>query len=232
MEFRMRNIKDLIIASILIMSLMIILLTSETEGKGSHRHKSSIPDSLRKPDSSLMKFQLDLGATNTNLKKYNFWGFDIELKYKYLNGLYTGILFNISETKLINDNFNKIDSIPELSYFDLGWVNQYNIINDSSVRINLNLTSGLEVNTLSDKSIQEKHTSRTKHGTKTYYDSKTISTNYFLLLQPGIDLSVKIYKIWFLSFKARYRWNIGAANFGRTEDFSDYSFFLGFSFMK
>jgi len=98
------------------------------------------------------------------------------------------------------------------------------------VRIAVNLNNGISIARLGDGAIKEKR--RTRFGYT--YISKEVATNYYYLLEPGVDFSFKLFSfnhipdIW-VTAKTKYRFLFGDSKYATTKQFSDYLFGIGIS---
>jgi hypothetical protein len=167
---------------------------------------------------------IDLSAAFTQMNLENFWGFNVDWKFFPYERLGTGLYFtwamNGTHTK---DTFNYHITKPEMDLFEIGWINQYVFIKDSSFRLNLNLVNGWADIMLSDRGQQERY--KTRYGYS--YRAKSIDNNSYYLLEPGLDFLIKTVKRLWISAKIDYRFLFGSTHFARKEDFSKFIFFVG-----
>lgn len=170
---------------------------------------------------------LDFYAYGTKIALNDLWGLALEMRYfptkKFSTGLYlAGVQKKITDTFL----FSVIK--PQVSSLDIGWINQYDLVQNKNIRLGANLITALTISMLRDKAFTERV--RTSRGYRNV--SKKIAENYQFLLEPGLDLSVKLISNnhepdFYLTGKTRYRWAIGSTEFGSASMFSSFSFGLG-----
>ena len=172
----------------------------------------------------------DFCLSNTSILHQNFWGFNVDAKFYCLNKhLMTGLYVNLFE-KLINDTFQYSIKKPIMDFYEFGWINQYYLIQKKNFRLNLNLSNWIAYSRLGDNSEKEKRFNGLLH-LKT---PKEISTNYYYLLEPGLDISYKTLKInkildLYITAKAKYRFLFGKSKYSSTDQFSNYYIAIGIS---
>lgn len=189
---------------------------------------------LGQENDSLLKkhnynFSIDIGALRTPVLSKNFYGLYISVKYYPLKRYATGIDLSFSEKKII-DTFSYSIKKPLLDFYEFSWTNQFDFIQSKRIRMGLNVNNGLAVARLGDNSIKE--TYYTEYGPEE--KPKKVAANYFYLLEPGMDLSIKLFHIkrfsdFYLTSKAKYRFLFGNCKFAQLSDFSGYYFGLGVS---
>ena len=171
----------------------------------------------------------DIGAFYTPVIKNDFYGFNIDFKFYPFKKFATGINISLAERKISNSYTYSIKQ-PILDYNEWGWLNQYNLIQNNKIIIGINLNNGIVISRLGDNS--EKERFLTKAGYT--YKAKEVATNYLYLLEPGFDISYKIFSDKdisgiYLTAKAKYRFAFGDARYGNINDFSNYYFGFGIS---
>jgi hypothetical protein len=165
---------------------------------------------------------------NTNLADHRLWGLGLDLVYFLSPKFATGIYLNGAGGNM-TDSFSFSVIKPYVTGFDIGWLNRYMVVKTGGVRTGIGLLTGLAVSTLSDKGIIEKV--KTRFGYKNR--AKKISENYHFLLEPTLDLSVKLFSDSrqdlgvYLTAKTGYRLAVGAPQFGSNGMFSGYFFTAG-----
>lgn len=172
---------------------------------------------------------LDLGAFYTPVLGKNFYGGAIDFKYYPFKRIATGLSFSMTERK-IPYTFSYSIGRPQLDYYEIGWINQFDFVQQDKIRIGINLNNGLVISRLGDNAIKEKYRTRYGYG----YRAKEVATNYFYLLQPGLDISFRIfsnkhYPDFYLTTKAKYRFDFGDNKYGQLNDFSNCYFGIGFT---
>jgi hypothetical protein len=184
-------------------------------------------DSLNKKTKHEAAF--DICAIYTPILSHNFYGLNLDMKYYPEKKYATGLYISCTEKK-INDTFTYSIGQPILYNYEMGWINQYDFVHTDRARINVNLNNGLAMFRLGDNDIKEKYRTRYGYG----YRPKEIATNYYYLLEPGIDVSYRLfsnnhYPDFYLTAEAKYRFLFGNSKYGSTNQFSNYLIAVGVS---
>jgi hypothetical protein len=171
----------------------------------------------------------DIGAFYTPVLSKDFYGVNIDFKYYPYQRIATGFSASMTNKK-INNSFQYTIGQPIIYYYEFGWINQYEIIQTKKIRVGLNINNGIVISELGDNTIKQKvFTGRV------FVDkAKVVETNYFYLLQPGLDISIRLlsknnYPDLYLTTKAKYRFVFGDSKYGHLNDFSNFYFGLGLS---
>ena len=181
-------------------------------------------------DSSAVKTRdvsLDIGAFYTPFRSTDLFGLNCDFKVYLLQKFATGFSASISSKK-INASFQYTVGQPYLYFNEFGWINQYDVVQADRIRIGVNLNNGILISQLGDNDIKERYWTKYGYTEK----AKTIATDYLYVLEPGIDLSLKIFSnkhnpdIYFTT-KAKYRTAFGNPKFGSQADYNNY--YLGAS---
>jgi len=176
-------------------------------------------------DSSTFKFgeaSLDIGAFYTPFRSTDLFGLNCDFKVYPIRRFATGFSASITN-KRINDSFQYSVGKPYLYFNEFCWINQYNIVQADRIRIGINVNNGILVSQLGDNDVKVKYW--TKYG---YSErAKTVATNYFYVIEPGIDISLKLFSNKhdpdiYLTAKAKYRAAFGDAKFGGQSDYNNY----------
>ncbi|EFK34663.1 Uncharacterised protein [Chryseobacterium gleum] len=168
------------------------------------------------------EFSLSAGAVNTAILQKRFYGGYLDLKYYPVKRWATGLSFSLVGRK-ITDTFTYSIGQPLVDFYEIGWVNQYDIIQKDKIRLGVSLNNGVAISRLGDNAEKEKYWARFGSGKR----AKEVATNYFYLLQPGLNVSYKIYSntnspdIYFTT-KLQYRAVFGSPKYGQINDFSNY----------
>ncbi len=183
-------------------------------------------DSLAVQPRRKHEVSFDVQFVGTSILSRTFLGASTDVKYYPFERLATGISFVITGRKIPETFTYQIDK-PTIEYYEFGWVNQYDLLQKERFRVGVFLNNGVSISRLGDDADREKY--YTRYGTQ--YRAKKIATNYFYLVQPGIDFSVRIFgenhaPDFYLNAKARYRWVVGNEKYGERNDFNGY--LLGF----
>lgn len=175
------------------------------------------------------EISIDFYALNTKFLNNRLWGGGMEIKYYPQRKWATGLSISIAG-KNITDTFGFSIAKPLINYFEIGWLNQYEILQTQAFRVGVNLTNGFAVANLRDRTQLEKR--HTRYGDQNV--PKKIAANYYYLLQPGMDLSYKLIPNnhdpgFFINAKARYSLGFGKKGFGGENVFTGYRFSIGLS---
>lgn len=173
----------------------------------------------------------DVLATQSPMLNRNFFGFAIDAKYYVEEKWGTGFSFTLTSKK-ITSNYAYNVSEPDVSYLSIGWLNQWDVIRDESVRVGLNLNNGVGIASLRDRS--ETEIFWDEFGYTEVPVSK--ARNVFYIIEPGITASFRLIKTKnepniFLTTQAKYRKAFGNPEFAKSQDFSNYFIGVGVSFV-
>lgn len=183
-------------------------------------------DSLKK--SSKHTFSFDLAAFYTPVLSNDFYGLNMDFKYYLHPRIATGFSTSLTSKKM-NTAFQYQIEKPILNYYEFGWINQYEIIQTKNIKVGLNLNNGIVVAELADNAITQKVFT----GRVMVDKAKVVATNYFFLVQPGLDISIKLFSKKshspdiYLTTKAKYRFVFGDGKYGQVNDFSSHYFGMG-----
>lgn len=171
----------------------------------------------------------DLGAFYTPTLDNHLYGANIDVKYYVYPKIATGLSLSIGQRK-ITDTFSYSIHQPLLNYYEIGWINQYDLLRSDVVRIGINLNNGIAISRLGDNAEKERYSTRYGYS----YRAKKVATDYFYLLQPGIDASFRLFSNQhtpdvYITTKAKYRFVFGDNQYGQATDFSNYYFAVGIS---
>lgn len=182
-------------------------------------------------ESKTGRHEISFDLFTTNLKVLNsiFWGGGFSIKYYPQKKWSTGLLLWGAGKRTV-DTFGFSIRRPVLNYYTIGWINSFDLVQKNSWRTGISLTNGMAISELRDKAQTEKL--RTRYG---YRDvPKRIATNYYYLLEPGVNVSVKLVSNnhnpdFYLTGGAKYRLLFGNSRFGTPDVFSGLVFSLGLS---
>lgn len=172
---------------------------------------------------------IDIVAFYSPILSKKLFGGSVDFKYYPFKKIATGLSFSMTEKK-VNETYSFSIQQPVLDYYEFGWINQYDIIESNKIIIALNLNNGIVCSRLADNAEKEKYW--TKYGYS--YRAKEVATNYFYLLQPGVNVSIKLISNkhspdFYLTTKAKYRFVLGDSKYGSASDFSNCYFAIGLS---
>lgn len=205
---------------------------SFSEGQLKLRSESATYDTIAKETAKTSHdIALDFYTYGTKMALNDLWGLALEIRYFLTKKNSTG-LYLAGAQKNIADTFSFSVIKPQISNFEIGWINQYDIVQNKNVRLGANLITAFTIFMLRDKAFTERV--RTSRGYRNV--SKKVAKNYQFLADPGLSLSVKLISNhhgpdFYLTSKAGYRWAIGNPEFGSMSMFSGFSFGLGISLM-
>lgn len=188
--------------------------------------KAQTIDSLKQKTNN--ETSLDFGSFYTSMLDKNFYGANIDFKYYLYKRFATGFSYSMTQHK-VEETFNYSIGQPIINYYEFGWINQYDLLQNKKFRIGLNLSNGLVISRLGDNDNLERYYVKGWH-----YHPIEVATNYFYLVQPGLDISFKLfsnkhYPDFYLTTKAKYRFVFGDGKYGQTNDFSNSYFGFGIS---
>lgn len=159
----------------------------------------------------------------------NFIGFSMDIRYYIRENWASGINISYASRKT-NTDFRYDVLSPAVQYSEISWLNQFDLLKKEKFRIGLQLSNGLAMATLVDRDIVEEFWD--EYGVTE--SAKRIQTNYFYILQPGIEASVRVYDNRrfpdvYLTAEAKYRKAMGTPKFAATSDFESYYVGVGIS---
>lgn len=195
------------------------------------RHTDSLTYAyiIKESDTTRHEMAFDFFTFNTRVVNNLFWGGGLGIKYypskKFSSGIYLAI-----SGKNIKDTFNFSIIKPVVTNTEIGWVNQYDLVQNAGFRIGVSLINGLLISELRDKAIKERV--RTTKGYRNV--SKEIAINRYYLLEPGLDFSFKLISNkhdpdYFLTAMIKYRSIFGSSKYGSNEQFGGFLFGIGLS---
>lgn len=171
----------------------------------------------------------DVFASKTTILNNSLFGGGFSMKSYPQKKWGTGFLIS-GASKRTPDTFGFSIARPLLCYYEVGWVNSFDIVQKNWWRTGVSLLNGLAIVDLRDKAQTEKR--HTRSGDVDV--PKRIATNYYYLLEPGIDFSVKVVSNnhnpdFYLTGSAKYRMLFGNSGFGTQKMNSGALFSLGIS---
>lgn len=172
---------------------------------------------------------IDFSGFYSPILSTNFIGFSMDIKYYVLENWSTGINASYASRKMKTD-FQYDVFNPAVQYSEISWLNQFDLLKKEKFRIGLQLSNGLAMATLVDRDVTEEFWD--EYGVTE--SAKRIETNYFYILQPGIEAAVRVYDNdrfpdVYLTAKAKYRQAMGIPKFATTSDFTNYYVGIGIS---
>lgn len=168
------------------------------------------------------EFAVELNAIQTSLVSHKAGGINFNFKYfphkRFATGAY--LLFSARQMR---DTFTYSIARPIIQFYEGGWTNQYNFLQTSRVRMDINLVNAFSQARLGDNAIKEK-----QHK----YAPKEVASNYFYILEPGTGFSYKFLSgkdntgLW-LHAMVNYRFVFGNCKYATTKDFTGWLFGIG-----
>lgn len=125
---------------------------------------------------------IELSGIQTSLLSKSFYGINYNIKYFPGKRFGTGA-YIIFSPKRISDTFSYSIKKPIVQFFEIGWINQYNILQTNKLRMNISLVNGFSQVRLGDNAIKEKIHK---------YAPKEIASNFFYVIEPGSSISYKL----------------------------------------
>ncbi|HTB07037.1 MAG TPA: hypothetical protein VK806_08815 [Bacteroidia bacterium] len=165
-------------------------------------------------------------CNTTKALNKELWGIGLNFVYYPVKKIGVGLNLNFTGFRTINETYSYTISEPAISNSQYGIVCQYNLIQSHKILTTLGVSSGLSQINLGDKAILVKAGG--------FSQPKTITSDYYFAVEPGLSFS---YKTWsaeggFLWFTAGVKYCFlisGKTEFGSSNEFSNYLFFLGVS---
>ena len=173
------------------------------------------------------EMSVDFGAFYSPIISRDFYGINFEAKYFLSEKFETGLCYSLAGKK-ISDKFSYSIGTTIIDYYEYGWINQYEFVKKEKIRIGLSLNNGLLISRLGDNDEKERYWTKTGGG----YMAKAIAYNYLYIIEPGIDISFRVYSnkndpYVFITTKSKYRFAIGETKFGQTDNYTNYYIGLG-----
>lgn len=171
----------------------------------------------------------DFYALNTVVLNKTLWGGGLDMKYFPVRKWATGLSIVFASSH-ITDTFSFSIRDPMINYWEIGWLNQFNILTKQKFKANVNLVNGLSVFELIDDA--QKVPRRTRYGYRNA--AKQLATNYYYVLSPGIDLMVRLVSNknnpdLYITSKVKYRLEFGSSSFASENMFTGLTVALGFT---
>jgi len=145
---------------------------------------------------------VDFGFASTHAINTELWGLHFEAK-KCLGKkkiLATGGSFSTFFNRVTKPSYGYNISKPVIGELEAGWINQFSIVREKSLWVALNFNAGFSDIDLGDRAQQ------VPIKDSFFTTAKLYASDYGLMLEPGIDLSIKMKSNW-LTTKLKYRIN-------------------------
>lgn len=171
----------------------------------------------------------DFSGFYTPVLSTNFIGFSMDIRYYVRENWSSGFNVSYAPRKVATD-FQYDVLNPAVEYSEISWLNQFDLLKKEKFRIGLQLSNGLAMATLVDRDIIEEFWD--EYGVT--QSAKRVVTNYFYILQPGIEAAVRVYDNRgfpdvYITTEAKYRKAMGSPKFATPGDFSSYYIGIGVS---
>lgn len=168
--------------------------------------------------------RVDIGAFYTKFISSDLYGINYDYQIYLRDKFATGISISFA-TNRISQNFQYKIKKPRLTFNEIDWKNHYDIFQHKQIKAGVDINNGILIAQLGDDDVKEKFYTRYGYGKR----AKTVVSNYFYILDPGVDVSFRLFankegSAIYFTLKAKYRLSIGGANFGKTGDFNNFNF--------
>lgn len=173
----------------------------------------------------LQEISFDFCGFSSQILNKNIWGGNLDLKCYLSKKWALGISFSGAQ-KSITDTFTYSIKEPKIDYYEIGIINQYEILQTKKLRVGFDISNGLLIARLGDNAFKERYYRS--------YRTKKIATNTFYMLQAGGNFSYRIIKAnhqpdFYLISKLKYRLAVGSTQYAQANDFSSIYFGIGVS---
>lgn len=173
----------------------------------------------------LQEISFDFCSFSSRMLSKNIWGGNLDFKFYLAKKWAVGISFSGAQ-KSITDTFNFSIKEPQVNYYEIGIINQYEVLQNKKIRLGFDINNGLVIARLGDNAFKEKW----GRG----YQTKKIASNTLYMLQAGINFSYRIINTnhqpdFYLISKVKYRLATGGTQYAQASDFSNVYFGIGIS---
>lgn len=176
-----------------------------------------------------IEVSFDASLFYTSMIDKDFFGLSMDIKVHPNEKWATGLSLSTTSRR-INETYSYIINNPDISYTQIGWINQFDIIKEEKFRFAFQFNSALAVLSLRERDAVEEIWN--EEFVAEY--PVILKTNYMFVMEPGVEMAVRVMHKenspdLYITSKARYRHAIGGSMFGNSEDFSNYFFGIGVS---
>lgn len=173
----------------------------------------------------LQEISFDFCGFSSRVLDKNIWGGNLDFKYYLSKKWALGISFSGAQ-KSITDTFTFSIKEPKIDYYEIGIINQYEVLQTKKVRVGFDINNGLLIARLGDNAFKERY----GRG----YQTKKIASNTLYMLQAGVNFSYCIINgnhkpDFYLISKLKYRLATGSTQYAQANDFSNVYFGIGVS---
>ncbi len=173
----------------------------------------------------LQEISFDFCGFSSQILPKNIWGGNLDFKYYLTKKWALGISFSGAQ-KSITDTFTFSIKEPKVDYYEIGIINQYEVLQTKKIRFGFDINNGLIIARLGDNAYKTRHYKS--------YQTKKIASNTLYMLQAGINFSYRIINGkhqpgFYLISKLKYRLAGGSTQYAQVNDFSNVYFGLGVS---
>jgi hypothetical protein len=173
----------------------------------------------------LQEISFDLCGFSSNILSKNIWGGNLDFKYYLTKKWALGISFSGAQ-KSITDTFTFTIKDPIIDYYEVGIINQYEVLQTKKMRLGFDINNGILIARLGDNAFKERYGRA--------YQSKKIASNILYMLQVGVNFSYRIINgnhqpDFYLISKIKYRLAAGSTQYAQANDFSNLYFGIGVS---
>jgi len=155
------------------------------------------------------------------LEKYSL-GFGWTVEARFGKRFFTGGNIGLYPNCNLNSSYGYATNKPKGDYGDLLWINEYRVIDEKILKINISVSNGFAEINLNDG----EHSHYFKL-TKVY---NVLATNYFYSFQPGLNVMLDVFgknSNAKLFLKSNYNFMFGSASFLKASDFNAFLFGIG-----
>ena len=165
----------------------------------------------------------EIGFARTNILGITFPGMNAHYIFFLSKRIGTGLsLFTVQSQ--VNQNFGYSIINPQVLFNQYGWINQFILINNKYIKLKLNFTNGLsQIRILQDSR---------QYNSGQYIFPPNLARDFYYFVQPGTDLSLRLFSSLYLTGGLNYRFLFGKGNFSNRRDFQNSSFCLGLTVMN
>jgi len=173
----------------------------------------------------LQEISFDFCGFSSQILSKNIWGGNLDFKYYLTQKWALGISFS-GASKSITDTFTFSIKEPKIDYYEIGIINQYEVLQTKKVRLGFDINNGLLIARLGDNAFKERY----GRG----YQAKKIARNTLYMLQAGVNFSYRLINgnhkpDFYLISKLKYRLAAGSTQYAQANDFSNIYFGIGVS---
>lgn len=176
------------------------------------------------------EFAASISLVHTKIVNRDFLGFNFDAKF-YVKPKWAMGLNLTFVNKNVAQDFNYYVERPTVNFFEVSFLNHFDIYKSHRYRIGFTLANGYGTATLADRA----YTEQTDEG---FEVPITIARNHFYVLQAGVEAAVRLNKLkssnhfdYYLKTDIKHRKTFGNTTFGTSNDFKGMYIGLGVLFV-